>query len=207
MLAATRPVVENPSPIIVLYTVLALLAQAAVVLGALAALAARRSPRFRERLEPLLEVVRPNALVLATVVALVTVSGSLYMSEVADFEPCRLCWIQRGFIYPMLPVLAVAAWRDAVRVRLFAVPWLLVGVCVSAWHVFVEWRPSAEVACDPENPCSIIWIREFGYVTIPTMAGTASLLIITLLVLARRPDLDDEDEEDDVPSSRPAVRA
>ena len=35
-----------------------------------------------------------------TAVAITAMAGSLIMSEVVGFIPCRLCWIQRGFMYP-----------------------------------------------------------------------------------------------------------
>ena len=208
MLALTRAAFPDPSPLVVLYTVLAVLAQAAVVVALVGAVLARSSPRARERLAPVRRVLGDSGLVLATLVALITVTGSLYLSEVAHFEPCRLCWIQRGFMYPLLPVLAVAAWRDAVAVRRFVLPWAALGACVSAWHIYIEIHPEAEVACDPENPCSIVWIREWGYVTIPVMALSAFALISTLLVLATRADdRDDELDDDDLADDQPDVPA
>ena len=38
--------------------------------------------------------------------------------------------------------------------------------------------------CDVDNPCSLIWVERFGYLTIPTMALSAFVLITTLLLLA-----------------------
>jgi disulfide bond formation protein DsbB len=212
MLALTRAAFPDPSPLVVLYTVLAVLAQAGVVVALVGVVLARTSPTWRDRLAPARQLLGDNGLVLATLIALITVSGSLYLSEVAHFEPCRLCWVQRGFMYPLLPVLAVAAWRDAVSVRRFVLPWAALGACVSAWHIYIEIHPEAEVACDPENPCSLVWIREWGYVTIPVMALSAFALISTLLALATRAaddadDLDDDGELADQEPDVPAVRA
>jgi disulfide bond formation protein DsbB len=52
--------------------------------------------------------------------------------------------------------------------------------------VLIERFPSLESAssCDPANPCSLIWVERFGYLTIPTMALSAFALIATLLLLA-----------------------
>lgn len=53
---------------------------------------------------------------LAWLVAAVATSGSLWFSEVAGFQPCRLCWIQRACMYPLtlvLPVVALARRRAA----------------------------------------------------------------------------------------------
>jgi disulfide bond formation protein DsbB len=197
MLALTRAAFPDPSPLVVLYTVLAVLAQAGVVVALVGWVAASRSATVRERLAPVRRRLGDAGLVLATLVALITVTGSLYLSEVAHYEPCRLCWVQRGFMYPLLPVLVVATVLDAVAVRRFVIPWAFLGACVSAWHIYIEINPEAEVACDPDNPCSIVWIREWGYVTIPVMALSAFALISALLLLATRADHDLDDDLDD----------
>lgn len=122
--------------------------------------------------------LRPYALPLAWAVAAVATAGSLYLSEVADFPPCRLCWYQRFAMYPLVAILAVAALRR------IALPVALIGLAVSAYHVVVERFPQLEgTSCDPVNPCSIVWVERLGYLTIPAMAGTAFALIATLRVI------------------------
>jgi hypothetical protein len=56
--------------------------------------------------------------------------------------------------------------------------------------VLIERFPSLESAtsCDPVNPCSLIWTKRFGYLTIPTMALSAFALLATLLLLAKETD-------------------
>jgi disulfide bond formation protein DsbB len=132
-----------------------------------------------------LDAVRPAALGLAATVAAVAMAGSLYFSEVADFPPCRLCWYQRICMYPLVAVLGVAAARRDTGVRWYAGPLVLIGAAISTYHVFVERFPSLESgSCDPTNPCSIIWVEELGYLTIPTMALSAFVLIAALLAVA-----------------------
>ncbi|HEX4905916.1 MAG TPA: disulfide bond formation protein B [Acidimicrobiales bacterium] len=127
-----------------------------------------------------------QALQLAFVVALVATAGSLWLSEGAHFVPCRLCWYQRIAMYPMAVILGIAAWRRDVSVRVYALPVVAIGATISVWHMLIERFPSLESAssCDPANPCSLIWVERFGYLTIPTMAFTAFALIATLLLLA-----------------------
>ena len=52
-----------------------------------------------------LGAVGPAALTVAAAVAVVATAGSLYLSEVAHFVPCKLCWYQRIAMYP-LPVIS-----------------------------------------------------------------------------------------------------
>ena len=63
---------------------------------------------------------RSTRLYLAWVVALVATLGSLYLSEVLGYRPCKLCWYQRIAMYPLALMLGIAAFRDDLRVRLYA---------------------------------------------------------------------------------------
>ena len=125
------------------------------------------------------------ALPLATAIALVTVSGSLYYSEVANFPPCRLCWFQRIFAYPLAPMLVLAILRQRDRaVRPYALVLCAIGGCISVYHMVIEAYPSLETgSCDLDNPCSTKWVDVFGVFTIPTMA-LCSFVGIGVLLLA-----------------------
>jgi disulfide bond formation protein DsbB len=127
----------------------------------------------------------PQALTLVFLVATVATAGSLYFSEVAHFTPCRLCWYQRICMYPLVPILGIAAWRRDHGIRPYAATLASIGILISTYHVLVEHFPSLEGSvCDPTNPCTLIWVRRFGYLTIPTMALSGFALILTLLVVA-----------------------
>jgi len=125
------------------------------------------------------------ALPAALAIATVTTLGSLYYSEVAGYPPCTLCWYQRIAIYPQVVVLAVATLRRDAAVWLTSVPLALVGVAISTWHVVIERVPALAGPCDPANPCTLKWVEEFGFLTIPTMALIAGSAVITLTLLAR----------------------
>jgi disulfide bond formation protein DsbB len=129
------------------------------------------------------DAIGPHALVLGFIVAAISMSGSLYFSEAAHFTPCKLCWYQRIAMYPLVPLLGVAAWRRDDGIRPYAATLATLGAAVSAYHVLLERAPSLESgACDVTNPCTIIWVRRFGYLTIPTMALSAFALIVTLVL-------------------------
>lgn len=157
--------------------ILALVALAVTVL-AVAALVTRRVPAW----------ARDVALPLATAIALVTTLGSLYYSEVAGYPPCILCWYQRIAIYPQVIVLGVATLRRDVTVWRTSVPLALVGAVLSVWHVVIERNPALAGPCDPSNPCTIKWVEEFGFLTVPAMALVAGLSFIALTLLARSAD-------------------
>ncbi len=142
--------------------------------------------------EVFLEQLRPLAAPLAAIVAVSAMLGSLYYSEIANYQPCRLCWIQRGFMYPSAIILVILVAARASR-RLLLVPMALsvVGFAVSIYHRMEQAFPdSVGGACSLDVPCSARWFNEFGFITIPTLAAAAFALIVTFLVVALRAPAD-----------------
>jgi disulfide bond formation protein DsbB len=165
---------------------LAVVAQMAVVAAVVLAAGGRVSPRLARVREAAVETVGPQALTLAFAVAAVAMAGSLYFSEVAHFPPCRLCWYQRICMYPLVPILGVAAWRGDWAIRPYTAVLAAIGAVIASYHVLLERYPTLETSvCEPAVPCSVIWVRRFGYLTIPAMALSAFALILTLMAVAR----------------------
>ena len=146
-----------------------------VTVAAVVALVTRRVPAW----------ARDVALPVGTLIALGATLGSLYYSEVAGYPPCTLCWYQRIAIYPQVVVLGVAAWRRDREVWRTSVPLALIGIAFSVWHIVIEQVPSLAGPCDPSNPCTILWVEEFGFLTIPTMALVTGAALIATTLLAR----------------------
>lgn len=171
-------------------TVLALLAVAGTVLG-VALLVALVVPATRARVRAALA---GQGTALAWLVAVVATLGSLYLSEVAHFTPCRLCWFQRVAMYPLVVVLGIGALRRDRGARLPALVLAGLGLAVNLWHLAIEVRPSLEGgSCDPFNPCSLRWVEALGFWTIPRMATVAfALIILVLAVDAGTPEPSEE---------------
>ncbi len=121
---------------------------------------------------------------LAWLVAVGATVGSLYFSEVANFNPCRFCWFQRIAMYPLAVVLLVGALRKDTNVRWYAAPLAIIGVAISGWHSLIEWRPSLDSGqCEFQGPsCTFIWFREFG-LSLANMALVGFLTILILLLV------------------------
>jgi hypothetical protein len=164
-------------PILVVNRFLGLLAVVALVVtvAALVMLLTRRVPAWAS----------DGALPAALAIALVTTLGSLYYSDVAGYPPCILCWYQRIAIYPQTIVLGVAVLRRDREVWRTSVPLAAIGLILSVWHVVIERFPALAGPCDPSNPCTLRWVEEFGFLTIPTMALIAGSSFIALTLLAR----------------------
>ena len=122
---------------------------------------------------------------LAFLVAATATAGSLYFSEVAHSVPCRLCWFQRIAMYPLSVILLVGALRKDPAVRWYAGPLAAVGAFVAAYHSLIEWKPELDTgACEVFGPsCTDIWFKEFGFLTVASMALIGFLTILLLMFL------------------------
>jgi disulfide bond formation protein DsbB len=168
------------------------LAAAAVVLQVLlaivliVAIVAIWSRRARRLLAEARDSLLGGELWIAWGFALIATAGSLFFSEVSQFIPCRLCWFQRIGMYPLAAILLIAAIRRDYRGgALYGLPCAMFGAIVAIYHIYIEYHPEAETAgCKIGAPCTTKWIDKLGYITIPVLALTAFLAIITFLGMA-----------------------
>lgn len=133
----------------------------------------------------LLGLVRPLAMEGAALVAVTCTVGSLYLSEVAGFLPCRLCWVQRAFMYPAAILLVAAVVTGRRRFGTIAAVLALVGLPVSLFHRLEQITGELGGVCEAANPCSGKWIEHFGFITIPTMAAVGFVGILVFVGLSR----------------------
>jgi disulfide bond formation protein DsbB len=118
--------------------------------------------------------VQRRILVGCTVVAVVATLGSLYFSEVMNLIPCELCWYQRILMYPLVVVLAVAAYENRTGVWKSGLPLSTLGIAVAAHHVRLQVAPSGGVVCT--TGCGgVDW--EYAFLTIPRLSLIAFVLV------------------------------
>ena len=105
-------------------------------------------------------------------------------------------------MYPLSILTLLIAVRGDNRAARYLLPLPIVGAGTSIYHMLIERgvikEPKACTHLDPGG-CSTNWIANhaFGYLTIPTLALTAFLLIIGFLILAST-------GETEVPATLPA---
>jgi len=150
-----------------------------------------------------------NAVGLAFAVALGTTLGSLYLSEIAHFTPCVLCWYQRICMYPLAVALLVGGLRRDGAVWNYVLPPALIGAFIAIYHTQLQAFPHQHLVCSPTEPCTIRYIWEFGFVSIPFMSLSAFAFIITMMILARArdraPESDPFNPDDDAPNLQARV--
>ena len=154
------------------------------VLAIAAALMAIAVVVQRVRGRPLLD--GPTSLVVAAAIAVTCTLGSLVMSDVFHFEPCLLCWWQRILMYSSAVLLTLAAVRKDLSIRPYVLALAAPGAALAAWQTLTQRIPtlSGSTACDPDNPCSLIWVEGLGFATIPTMACIGFVAICAILAAA-----------------------
>lgn len=126
--------------------------------------------------------INSNVLLFGLFVALAGTLGSLFYSEIAGYAPCKLCWIQRIFMYPQVLLFGIALWKKDKKVWMYAVPLSVIGGAIAMYHYMLQIGilgknlPCSSVGYSAR--CSEQFMLTFGYITIPMMAITAFALII-----------------------------
>ncbi|NNK91751.1 MAG: disulfide bond formation protein B [Acidimicrobiia bacterium] len=171
------------------FAVLAIVAGIGVLVAVVLGVGGRFVPVLERARDRAADSISERELWLAAAVAVVSTLGSLYYSEIANFEPCRLCWYQRIAMYPLAVILPIAALRKDRGAWLYAAPLAAIGAVIAAYHYTIQRWPSLDSGgCSLDVPCSsaYVWRQEIGPFTIegisiPFMALSGFLLILVLL--------------------------
>ncbi len=113
------------------YAILSLVAIGVVGAIALLRMLALVSASARRGYERTAGALTPNAIGMAWIVAMLATAGSLYFSEVAHYDPCRLCWYQRIAMYPLAIILAIAALRGDGGIRIYGRALAAIGAVIA----------------------------------------------------------------------------
>ena len=164
------------------FALLTLAALAGVVGVFVVMVSARWSPAVARFRDAAVEMVAPVALWFGAAIAAVSMAGSLYYSEVAEFAPCDLCWYQRIAMYPLAIILGIAAYRKDVGIRIYTYPIVVIGAVIAAYQYVLQLNPSLETGfCGVDASCTERYIWQFGFVSFPFMSLVGFALIFTLL--------------------------
>ncbi|MBI4250324.1 disulfide bond formation protein B [Candidatus Uhrbacteria bacterium] len=122
------------------------------------------------------------------IIALIAMLGSLFYSEIAGYEPCKLCWLQRIFMYPQTILMALAiAWRTGVIANACGVL-SGIGAFIAGYHYLLQVGVVKGVECGAVGysvACSKVFVMNYGYITIPLMAFSAFILIFLLSIIRK----------------------
>lgn len=137
------------------------------------------------------EFLGKYAMWFAFLVALTATAGSLFYSEIAGYEPCKLCWIQRIFMYPQVLLLGMALWRKERGMMMYAWVFSLLGGLIAGYHYLLQRGVAPALPCSAVGysvDCAKVFVMQYGYVTIPLMAFTAFTLILLFAWIGTQKD-------------------
>ena len=131
--------------------------------------------------------VRASGLWIICMITTGAMVGSLYFSEKVGFAPCKLCWYQRIAMYSIAIISFVAALRNDKNIVRYTIVLAPIGLVVSTYHYLLEWFPTLETnVCSLDVPCTSVWFRELGFVTLCFMAGCAFITVIAVSLAVMR---------------------
>ena len=164
-----------------------------VIVGIVALIVSKT--KFKDSTHDLLQWIDKNSLLLIFIVSVLATLGSLFYSEVAGYEPCKLCWFQRIFMYPLALISGIALYFKDRAVKKYIMPMASIGLAIALYHYLLQIQklifPSFEL---PSNcglvgysaGCSNYFVLKLGYITIPMMAATAFAMIIVILIIQKK---------------------
>lgn len=142
--------------------------------------------KFHKKIE---KYLAQKSTLFAFVVSLTAMLGSLYFSEIRGFTPCKFCWLQRIFMYPLPFILGVALFKKTKDVFYYVLPLSLIGVILGSYHYYIQLNPNPLAPCTTVGfsvSCSDRFFTHYGYITIPFMALSAFVVIFFLSLIKIR---------------------
>jgi disulfide bond formation protein DsbB len=128
---------------------------------------------------------RETFLFAAWATSIIAMFGSLYFSEIRQYEPCVLCWYQRILMYPFTLILGIAVVRKDYRISLYTMVLSAVGALISLYHYSLQkvaFMADNAVTCG-RIPCTGQYINWLGFITIPFLALTAFIIIFVISLI------------------------
>lgn len=125
---------------------------------------------------------------LAWIIALISMVGSLFFSEVMNLPPCVLCWYQRIAMYPLVLIIGIGIITRDARMKSYALPLCLIGLAISIYHNLLYYGilPESIAPCTQGISCTSRQIEWLGFITIPLMALAAFVSIALCLLFYKK---------------------
>ncbi len=131
--------------------------------------------------------LRMNFLYISWIISLTATLGSLFFSEVMDFEPCRLCWYQRILMYPLVLIFFIGVFDCVKNAFKYSKPFILLGIALSFYHLLIQWGvvPESLSPCVQGISCSAYYIKWLGFITIPLLSFSSFTLLLLFQILGK----------------------
>lgn len=140
------------------------------------------------------QIFQDKGLKLMFITSLLAMLGSLYFSDIAGWNPCKDCWLQRIVMYPQALLLLIALVKKDRGIAPYILVLSLIGIILSTHHYW-EQVEAAMKPLDPLVPCDTTGEScaatkihfTFGFITIPMMALSVFVLnALTSTILLKK---------------------
>jgi disulfide bond formation protein DsbB len=123
-----------------------------------------------------------NRLYAAWVISLVSSLSVLFVGEVLGQPPCTLCWYQRAMMFPLTVIMAIACYRAATGIWIYALPLAVIGWLFALYHslLFAGAIPEPIKVCGAAS-CTDGTSNTLGGIPMPYMSLLAFSAITGLL--------------------------
>lgn len=137
------------------------------------------------------KILRDRGMMLAYLLSIAGLLGSLYYSEIVGYAPCVLCWYQRIFMYSNVFILGLALYKGGDKsVIPYAKILAIVGGLIAVYHnaLFLPALKNTNTTCSPFSnvSCTENYFIALGYINIPVIALTSFVVIVILLNFANK---------------------
>ena len=132
---------------------------------------------------------RTFALWIGFLLVLISMSMSLYYSEVLGFKPCGLCWSIRVFSYPLVFLFALALWKKDTSIADYVITLSIPGAIVSLYQHYLQMGGAEFINCSTVSvgtDCAERFFFAWGHITFPWIAFTLFVFLVVLMIIVRR---------------------
>ncbi|MCX6703336.1 MAG: disulfide bond formation protein B [Candidatus Zambryskibacteria bacterium] len=131
--------------------------------------------------------LKKNITLVLFVVSATAFVGSLAYSNIVGFPPCELCWWTRILMYPQVLLTACALWKKDSNIVNTLLPLSVLGFLLTLYHSFILWGGKSILPCTQEGAaCSKLYVMEYGYITIPVMALSCFVYLLTATYIYKK---------------------
>lgn len=136
----------------------------------------------------MISFLKKYILYLTLIQAIIATLGSLYLSEISGFIPCKLCWYQRILMYPLVVIIAVGIIEKNKNLYKYVLPLSVMGIGIAIYHNLLYYGilNDSVIYCSIGVSCTAKYIEWLGFITIPLLSLTAFTVITVLMLIYRK---------------------
>lgn len=135
-------------------------------------------------------LVARYAILLAWLLAAVSLVMSLVYSDYFGIIPCGLCWLGRVFMYPQAVILGIAEYKHDTKIAIYSIWLSAIGAVISLYQHYLQMGGSEVFQCPASgvSDCAKRYLFEYNYITLPLVGATVFIAIIVLMLYLQRAD-------------------